>query len=185
MASILGVETLQHTNGTTAAEIKSDGTFYPAGGVVQVKQSSTTSQYSFTSTALAGEDLSGLSVTITPKSSNSKILVSGTITVGGSGNNPKHIKLLRDTTELGGQDNGSRPGGIIHTYAGEGSDPTYKLQTFHFEYLDSPSTTSQITYKLKGMLDAGTGYINRTGAHTDNTSSGNGWSAITVKEIAE
>lgn len=35
MASIIGVETLQHTNGTTAATINSSGFFVPKLNIVQ------------------------------------------------------------------------------------------------------------------------------------------------------
>ena len=54
-------------------------------------------------------------------------------------------------------------------------------------YLDSPNTTSAITYKLQGETDGnGAFYINRTGADVDNASEGGrSASSITVQEIAQ
>ena len=44
--------------------------------------------------------------------------------------------------------------------------------------LDSPSTTSQITYKVEAKAETGTFYINRNGAGNNE-----GYSTITVMEV--
>jgi hypothetical protein len=51
-------------------------------------------------------------------------------------------------------------------------------------YLDSPATTSAVTYKLQVITDTGTFYINRTSNDSDNVYTGRGVSSITVQEIA-
>ena len=50
-----------------------------------------------------------------------------------------------------------------------------------FQVLDSPSTTSQVTYKLQGKTTGSTTYIGRWGS--DNSQFGFS-SSITVMEIA-
>jgi hypothetical protein len=53
------------------------------------------------------------------------------------------------------------------------------------EFLDSPSTTSSITYKMQFLVDGGTGYINRD--HTNGNASGypSPLSSITVMEVQQ
>ena len=76
----------------------------PAGSVLQVVQ---TSVNSMVSASAAGEttfnDISGMSVSITPGSTSNKILVSFTISIGNSTAQQNNaIKLLRDSTEIVG-----------------------------------------------------------------------------------
>ena len=144
MASIIGVETLQHTNGTTAATIAADGKFtapnlvMPTGSVIQVQSFNlvnvrlATSSSSFTATQLA--------VNITPASSSNKIYVS----VAGSGNNEAagrilYYTLYRNSTDLGGGSSGL--GQIYSSAARIHGAVTVSI-------LDSPATTSQVTYTL-------------------------------------
>lgn len=152
MASIIGVETLQHTNGTTAATIAADGKFtapnlvMPTGSVIQVQSFNlvnvrlATSSSSFTATQLA--------VNITPASSSNKIYVS----VAGSANNEAagraiYWTLYRDSTDLGGGTSGL---GQIYGAAGRTHG------TVGVSILDAPSTTSQVTYTLYVRANGGT-----------------------------
>jgi hypothetical protein len=156
MASILGVETLQHTNGTDAATIKSDGTFYPTGGVVQVVQA-VKSDY-FTTTSTTWVDIPSLAATITPKSTSSKIMVefhigSHTPTTAAS----IKYKIVRDgTTDVGvglaGQGDQATAAVTVDATRGEG---------ISMKYLDSPATTSATTYKIQMEVGGGTVDINR------------------------
>jgi hypothetical protein len=49
------------------------------------------------------------------------------------------------------------------------------------QYLDSPSSTSQITYSVGISMDGGTGYFNR---NRNNDAGSKGTSNIIVQEIA-
>ena len=71
MASILGVETLQHTNGTTAATITSGGKLYSAGHVIQVVNSQLASTTQLTSSGAISELSTSLRLSITPTAANS------------------------------------------------------------------------------------------------------------------
>ena len=85
----------------------------------------------------------GLSASITPTSSSSKILVMvthGTITkTNGSSNNRVMMKLLRDSTDLAIFGNG-----LLYT-----ATALQNRGSAVFNYLDSPATTSSITYKTQ------------------------------------
>ncbi len=122
----------------------------PAGSVLQVVQQLYTAVDSTTSTAYVP---SGLSASITPTASTSKILIN--VCTNGyiaSANLQMNMTLYRNSTNLITQGQG-----VIYDSAG-GMQAPYSLL-----YLDSPATTSSITYtpyfKNTGN-SAGTVYFN-------------------------
>lgn len=125
-------------------------------------------------------DVTGLTVNITPTNSANKILVSFQI-MGVSTSNG-WVRLVRDSTAISvGTTAGSRPAvSSANMTSGNGN---IQLQDSGV-YLDSPATTSSVTYKLQVITDTGTFYINRTTNDSDNVYSGRGVSSITVQEIA-
>ena len=170
MASIIGVETLQHTNGTTAATIAADGKFtapnlvMPTGSVIQVQSFNlvnirlATSSSSFTATQLT--------VNITPASSSNKIYISA----AGSANNESsgrtlYYTLYRDSTNLGGSS------GLGQIY----SSGARMHGTLAISILDSPATTSQVTYTV---------YIKALGGTVEFPASTAETATITAMEIA-
>ena len=107
----------------------------PTGSVIQVVQSTSTTTYSI-AVADTFED-TGYSVTITPNSSSNKILI--TFSAFGILLNSSHIgvQLLRGST-------------VIALNEGLSTDPSYwHTPNYGFSFLDSPSTTSATTYKIK------------------------------------
>ena len=52
------------------------------------------------------------------------------------------------------------------------------------EYLDSPATTSAITYKIQYKVDLGTCYVNRDPSNGDTANYASPLSEITLMEIA-
>jgi hypothetical protein len=173
MASILGVETLQHTNGTTAATIQSDGTFYPTGGIVQVVQTVKSDTFSTSSTSWV--DITGLSVTITPKTTSSKIMVEFHIGSHTSSTSASiKYKIVRDgTTDVGVGDSGNGDQATVGV-----TIDTARGETASMKYLDSPATTSATTYKIQMEVGGGTVDINKRSAVYGTIST------ITVMEIA-
>jgi hypothetical protein len=101
-----------------------------------------------TNTAGAGWiDVSGLSVTITPTLSTSKILVVSSFgTVGSSGSSSVYfsgyVQLLRASTSL----QASFVGGY---YPSGGGVNTAAYSPYSIQYVDSPATTSATTYKMQ------------------------------------
>jgi hypothetical protein len=154
----------------------------PAGGkVLQVV--SVFKSDSFSSSSTSFTDVTGLSVTITPTLNTSKILVLATVNGQGSpGTNEATIRLLRDSTAISIGDtagNRTRSSGDIFMLA-EGSSTNVAIG-----FLDSPATTSAITYKIQGIVLAGSGnfYINRSQADGDSLTRTRSASNILVMEI--
>ena len=178
--STLSVDTIQGQ--TTAANVK-----LPAGCILQTVQTAKTD--TFTSSSTSFTDITGFSVTITPKYNNSKILIYTTMT-GEVQNNTycAQFRLMRGSTAVGiGDANSSAPRGSFHidSYASGGS---LAMITASFHFMDSPATTSATTYKVQGKVVSGSGnfYVGRN--HTDNSgSSGPGRypAIITAMEIAQ
>ena len=81
-----------------------------------------------------------LSIDITPSSTSSKIFLIGSISVyQTNGNAAPHLTIYRDSTELSG---GTSLGGFR---AGDGNQ---NMMFSPITHLDSPSSTSQITYQI-------------------------------------
>ena len=128
-------------NGTTGVSLVQDGVItdanLPAGSVLQVVNATTTTQVTTTSTSHVS---TGFSVSITPTSASSKILIIGTATLRlpSGGNNYQHT-IFRGVTNLA--PNSDRGFIQARDAGGSLSDGTYTAM-----YLDSPSTTSSTTY---------------------------------------
>ena len=146
------------------------------GKVGQVVQTTKTDTTSTTSTGF--EDISGMSVAITPSATSSKILVTAALSL--SANTSIVYKVLRGSTDIfRGDANGNRARGI----AGGTSMDEGMLDSFHYCYLDSPSSTSELTYKAQWLVQSDTGYLNRPHTDSNLTYYVVGASSITVMEI--
>jgi len=189
MTSILKVDTLQDASGT--------GTPYIKGAVLQTVVQQEDGRTSFalngsTDVLLlasnASDSTSHLSLSITPKSANSKILLSTTIfhEINGVVNYNSLWGFYRDSTKLGASAVGSRRGGIAVTSIGyDLPDTATTPDMASYQYYDSPNTTSAITYavSVNHSNTGGTMYINRTVNDTDSSSSERGISILIAQEI--
>ena len=169
----------------TATAFSGDGsalTNISAGKVGQVVSTTKTNTFSISATmnGSAGfSDITGMSVTITPSSSSSKVMVWAISRVGAP--NHANVRLVRGSTAIAvGDTDGSR----TRTGTGEcyNLGNSYRSMDSTIMYLDSPSTTSATTYKLQ-IACASTSYFNRT-VYDDNHLVGvRPASTITVMEI--
>jgi hypothetical protein len=153
----------------------------PTGSVLQVVQGETTAQTTFQTASWVD---SGLSATITPKFSNSKILVNVVINWGMAelGRNFSS-RLLRDTTPIGNGTGTTTRQAFAHTEMSV-VGYQYLIIPHTVNFLDSPATTSAITYKTQVIQNA-TGaniYLNRS--HDNTSAQANTRSTITLTEIA-
>ena len=160
----------------------------PAGSILQVKQDVKTDA----SYASGSGYVNYLSLDITPAATSSKFLIMCQLSI--SGVERYHItRLYRRVnsvdTEIATGDNGSnnsRQECWMVTGTGEGTNKTYEQRNSFGSYLDSPSTTSTITYKVDVGVYAAHAYgINRSHYGLDNSS----WNSapitnLTVIEIA-
>jgi len=124
----------------------------------------------------------GLSAAITPSSTSSKIFVNVSVS-GGLNNSNTWLAVLRDSTYLGlGDAAGSRlqcTFGNLYTFGDANI-----MKTHGFQLLDSPSSTSALTYKVQVRSLANTWYVNRSVADADSVDHGRASSTITLMEIA-
>ena len=179
--------TTQSSTAANASNISS-GTLgkprLPTGSVLQVVQATLLGTQAV-SGASAWTDVTSLSVSITPTSSSSKILVSFVVNCDGDAN--LYFRILRGATVVGvGNADGSRQqvsagNGAI---SGNSSGTTMMMNQF----LDSPATTSATTYKVQAYANDSTGsgtyYINYASGDANNAYSSRCMSSITVMEIS-
>jgi len=147
-----------------------------AGSVLQVKNAILTTQFSFTNTSFA--DITGLTVTITPISSSSKMLITAHLgAVSGGGSHAQMFGFVRDSTVIGQSTASATTLAAFGQYYGSN---TQYFAPMSGQVLDEPNTTNQITYKLQGKTSGSTTFINRWAADASQF----GFSSnITVMEI--
>jgi hypothetical protein len=150
-----------------------------AGNVLQVVQAVKTDYFTTSSTSFV--DITGLSVSITPLSASSKILVFAKISASMTSSVTAMTTLVRDSTAIfQGDAAGSRSRATGNQYTGAIGHTTDSIV-----YLDSPNTTSATTYKIQIRANsANTIAINGTVANTDDASQPRTTSSIIVMEIA-
>lgn len=153
-----------------------------SGGILQVV--STTKSDTFSTTSTSYTDVTGFSATITPRSTSSKILVLLNVSIGRSTDSGNYYRIMRDSTAIAiGDSAGSRDRATGADYVGSGS-VTFQATSSGANFLDSPSTTSSVTYKVQFRVESGTHHINRDGNDSDATTRARRVSSITLIEVA-
>jgi hypothetical protein len=167
----------------TSAELASGAarSNFGAGAVLQVVSTTKTDVFSTTSTSFT--DITGLSVSITPSGTSSKILVM--CNVNGSVSSASYqagLRLVRDSTAIAiGDADGSRSRGFGQL----SSANTWQMTSAGATFLDSPSSVASVTYKIQALVQSGvTLYINQNSDNGDNVQTLRGVSSITVMEVA-
>ena len=130
------------TDAVSAAKIGS----LPAGSILQVQ--STTKSDTFSATLSSETDITGMSVNITPSSTSSKVLVMVTMSFAVQTSHVSTgIYIYRDSTKiyLGDVNNSNHR----TSYSPTGDYTfSYSPGNASMTHLDSPATTSQVTYKV-------------------------------------
>ncbi len=134
------------------------------GKVLQVVQTVKTDTFTTTSGTLV--DITGLSASITPSATSSKILVSVSVWAG-TALYVCHLALFRDSTEIGKADTAAaRPVSFLDVTGTADAISNGQIMQSTGELLDSPATTSSVTYQIKGARrydnSGQTLYINRS-----------------------
>ena len=166
--------------------LNSDGTSYMSGHIIQVvntlKQG--TSTMNLGSQESGWHDIPGMSVSITPKSTSSKIHIQ-TILRGRATNEYVGILLVRDSTSIliGNSATGNRTNLSGRMDIGSNYHQTREQVCIG---VDSPSTTSQITYKLQAQNfhQSQYFYLNTPSEQDNNGYTFHLCSTMTVMEIA-
>jgi len=180
-------------NTQSLGSTKINGDNLPVGSIIQTKHTTLITQSQSTSRD-AWTDLSGMSVSITAKGTDSHFFVRGVIHQAGYISNyywSPHLRILRGTTVAGtvGTDTSNNrkqchtPG---HSVAGY-NDGSHEHTV---ETLDKPTSTAigtSYTYKIQFYLGGGTttaGFLRGRVVNDDDISGGNGCMTLTVQEIA-
>ena len=179
MTSILKVDNIQGANGTDIPYVK--------GHVLQMPFTQYTGMTEInTNTTSKAVDV--LAVNITPKSTSSIIRLDANIFHEWTQADASYLCMwffYRDSTKLAHAQAGSRLSGItcsgLSYYA---QDASTTPEVASYSYFDTPSTTSQITYKVGVITHYTTSvHINRTVSDGDSTSNNRGISFISATEI--
>jgi hypothetical protein len=150
-----------------------------AGKILQVVSTAKTDTFTTTSTSLV--DITGLSVTITPSSASSTILVMCSVQYSlEHGNGQQYLQLVRGSTAIAQGDAASNR---TRTTAQGAPVAGYAMTNYALDFIDSPATTSATTYKIQTRITGSTGCINRTFADVDSSVYPRGISTITVMEL--
>jgi hypothetical protein len=153
----------------------------PTGSVLQVVQTTKTDTFSTTSSYTS---VTGLSASITPTSSTSKILVTVSLGALSATNSSMKMGMYRGATPIY---IGDAAGSRTQVSAQSQTTNNYQAQFGAWSFLDSPATTSSTTYQVY-IGSNGTGptlYLNRTD-RDNNASSEDARSAssIILMEVA-
>ncbi len=171
------IKSLGITDGTITAADFAAGV---GGKVLQVVQGTKTDTASVTATTYTSL---GLSVSITPSSTSSKILVLVNAKIGWVTGQIRYTALFRDSTQLLTPTSaGSRQqASLVWTDTPNGGQGIFAAPDM---FLDSPSTTSSTTYALYAKVySSGTIYINRSSNDADAGNDGRTASSIIAMEI--
>jgi hypothetical protein len=156
-------------------EVYNGSAWGAVGTILQV--ASTLKNDAFTTTSTSFQEVTGLNVSITPTSASSKILIFAYVSVGhGDAMNATIINLRRDTTNIC-QSTGSTSSEQTWTPRLAG---TAAISSATITFLDSPASTSAISYNITLRSTAGSAYLNRSGVSNDVRAT----SSITVMEVA-
>ena len=132
-----------------------------SGGIIQIKQAIHSSSIDYSSNSLTTGSSSGgnFEITITPTRSDSKILISfNAMYDNNTGGQRVYITFYRSI------DGGTAENVLTGTGAGRGLvelwNPDQRIQaTCMAQYLDSPATTSPVTYTVYALASTGNFYL--------------------------
>jgi hypothetical protein len=158
---------------------------FSSGKVLQVVQ--TFKNDVWTATSATAVDITGFSATITPSSTSNKILVQVSATIGGGADTYPYLLLLRNGTVIGSGTGatGNRKNIFIGVYGGTAFTGN-SARCISNSYLDSPSSTSSLTYKLQmaSPYNSGSMVLNRAESDVDAVYNQYATSSITLMEVA-
>ena len=175
--STLKVDTIATTSGVTNNR------------VLQIQSTQVSTRTSQTTTTNVSAEITGMSVSITPLFSNSKILLQAQWMGEMSSHSLAYNTIFsfkRNDTYLGSPDEGdNRYYGIMPPAISLTANAASTPESLFLMYMDTPSTTSAITYKLSILGSGGTVYNNRTVSDANSGGYERGMSMITATEIAQ
>ena len=169
-----------------------DGSNSTLGRLIQVHTAFKTDTASFSASTGSFSDISGLSITLTPKSSTSMFFINVNTNYSTATGQRGTFRVLKSVGGGGygliansvGDAAGSVQRGMFPSMAP--ADNNSRSVPCSMTIRDDPNTTSQIIYKLQGTAEssAGTVYINRTAGDNSATTYQSGMSSMIIYEVA-
>jgi len=166
---------------TATSATASDFQAVSAGKIGQVVTTVKTDTTSTTSTSFV--DITGMTQAITCAATSSRVLIQVVLNVGFTYDQHINFLLLNGTTGIflgDAASNRSRSSGSPWRPHSGGHRDGFNMS---IAYIDSPSSTSEVTYKLQWHVTGDTGYLNRTHNDTDTIGFGRSASSIICSEI--
>ena len=160
-----------------------DASLIGGGKIGQVVQTHFTTQSQMSSSSFAA--ISGCTVDITPSATSSKVFVMISLCAGVNQASYGFFKLYRDSTLIGsGSDSSNRIGCNFSISQNDGDNTSDGVKQVNYQYLDSPSSTSALTYTVQAStFNNSTITYNKTPDNSDNGRTTQGSSTITVLEV--
>ena len=135
----------------------------------------------FTLSSGAWRDVTGLSVSLTPRSASSNILLMAMVTGGMSGLDSAALRFEQGGTALGvGAVAGSRVrcGAVLN-----GGNSSYGFGVACFSFLYAHGVTSALTFKVQAYHQSSTIYIGRSATDTNSNAFGRGSCTLLAWEV--
>lgn len=146
----------------------------------------------------AGFDLTTLDATITPSSASSKILILTNISIGSDDQSYGVMRMKRGiggaTPSFSSSDNWISANNAVAgnlsqagSYNATSRATAWNVSPIHFQWLDSPNTTSAVVYRFNVRLETDTGttvYLNRSFYNTNDYGATSYVSSVTLMEVA-
>jgi len=148
-----------------------------AGGGKIGQMISTQLDVSQTTNSTSHTAITGVTAAITPVATSSKIWVQGHLNWGFATDNTVFFQMFRDSTLINDQDFSATNADTMHASGAGGNYSTLRTVTFNF--LDSPSSTSELTYTAKWKVDGNTAYLNSVSASTNKAGTSQ-WNLLEV-----
>lgn len=150
--------------------------------VLQTLSTAKTDTFSLTSSVTTYTDVTGLSVTITPSATTSKVLIIANISLATSSGAFGFARLAGGSSA---SYIGNAAGSRIQAAQGNFPGSDAAAASCQIVYLDSPATVAATTYKVQISCTGGANiHVNRSHTDADNAAYVRGASSITVMEIS-
>ena len=197
--STLTVQNIQgSSSGGNTINVASGHVLQATGHILQVKQAIFRGNYTFNDASY--QDIIDLTVSITPSSTSNKILAKCVLCASANANQRFGVRIVRDGSmilppiDYNGQGGSSSAGAsngvalgnrtLAHVF-GDGGGSNIPTMPSVIELLDTPSSTSSLTYKVQAFCEASSYlYINNVQTWSDDATKFGAVSTLTLMEIA-
>jgi len=171
--------------GEGVVKVDLDGKASLSGAAIQTKSTMKTDTFSEVSSSNQTGDVTGLTVSITPKHEDSVIEISGFVSLSRDGSDPPFLHLYRDGVEIARGDSASSRS-RTHSSAGQMGSNRF-IVSLPLSARDVPATTDEITYSVRAgsSVTSETLYVNRSANDNNDNTRQRTISTLRVTEIAQ